>query len=59
MKIAFLTIALLAIAILMLGVRVFFTQNGKFLSGHVHNNAHLRNKGIGCAVQSHNKKIKQ
>lgn len=58
MKLVVLSVALLALAFILLGVRVFFTKNGKFPSGHIHGNPHLRNKGIGCAVQPNNKKIK-
>lgn len=40
---------LLAIAFIMLGVKVFFVKGGKFPSGHVHDSAALRRRGIGCA----------
>lgn len=36
LKIVLITIILLAIAIIMLGVKVFFVKDGKFPSGHVH-----------------------
>lgn len=49
MKIVFLTIFLLALAFVLLGVKVLFVKNGKFPSGHVHDVAPLRDKGIGCA----------
>ncbi|MBO5456411.1 MAG: hypothetical protein J6A20_07845 [Muribaculaceae bacterium] len=43
------TILLLALAVLLLGVKIFFVKNGKFPSGHVHDNPKLRERGIGCA----------
>lgn len=43
------TVVLLAVAVLLLGVKIFFVKVGKFPSGHVHDNPHLRKRGIGCA----------
>lgn len=43
------TAVLLLLAIVMLGVKVLFVKNGKFPSGHVHDNPALRRRGIGCA----------
>ncbi len=43
------TVVLLAVAVLLLGVKIFFVKGGKFPSGHVHDNPHLRKRGIGCA----------
>ncbi len=36
LKIVLFTIILLVIAIIMLGVKVFFVKDGKFPSGHIH-----------------------
>ena len=41
--------ALLAVAILLLGVKVLFVKGARFPSGHVHDNAALRARGITCA----------
>ncbi len=49
MKILFLTVILLAIAVVLLGVKVFFKKGGRFPSGHVKDSVALRRKGIGCA----------
>lgn len=49
MKILVLTIVIVALCVVMLGVKVLFVKGGKFPSGHVHDNAALRRKGIGCA----------
>lgn len=43
---------LLAIAVVMLGVKVIFVKGGKFPSGHVHDSAALRERGISCASHS-------
>ncbi len=45
----FLAIFLLLAAFILLGVKVLFVKGGKFPSGHVHDQAALRDKGIGCA----------
>jgi hypothetical protein len=44
-----LTILLLAIAVVLLGVKVLFVKGGRFPSGHVGDSAALRAKGITCA----------
>jgi hypothetical protein len=41
-------VLLLIIIILMLGMRVFFTKNGKFPNTHVGGNEGMRRQGIGC-----------
>ena len=45
------TLLIVAICILLLGVKVFFVKGGRFPNGHVSGNKALREKGIGC-VQS-------
>lgn len=50
MKLVLLAIILIAFAVLLLGVKVFFVKNGKFPSGHVHDIPALRDKNIGCAA---------
>jgi hypothetical protein len=55
-----LSIFLVALSILLLGFRVFFTENGKFPNTHVGENKKLKEKGIGCMncqdLQEQNKK---
>ncbi|WP_168776955.1 MULTISPECIES: hypothetical protein [Muribaculum] len=51
------TIALLLIAIILLGVKVLFIRGSKFPSGHIHNNAALRSRNINC-VSAHDNKNK-
>ncbi len=48
-----LAIALIGVAVVLLGVKVFFVKGGKFPSGHVHDNQELRRRGIGCASNRH------
>lgn len=43
-KIVILSVILIAVAILLLGVKVFFVKGGKFPSGHAHDVAALRGK---------------
>ena len=43
------TLLIVAISLVLLGVKVFFTKGGKFPNGHVSGNKALRQKGIGCA----------
>lgn len=45
------TLLIVAICLILLGVKVFFTKGGKFPNGHVSGNKALREKGIHC-VQS-------
>lgn len=45
-----LVIALVAIALLLLGIRVFFVKGGKFPNSHIQGNKALKNKGIRCAT---------
>jgi hypothetical protein len=50
------------IAVLLLGIRVFFVKGGKFPNSHIEGNKALRDKGICCAARqdsmSRNKSIK-
>ena len=48
-----LTLSLVAIAVLLLGVRVFFTHRWGFPNTHVDGNAPLEAKGLSCHRQQH------
>ncbi|MDO4511762.1 MAG: hypothetical protein Q4B68_08100 [Bacteroidales bacterium] len=48
-KLVILIIALMAVAVALLGVRVFFVKGGKFPNTHIHSNKHMRERGITCA----------
>lgn len=43
------TLLIVAICVLLLGVKVFFVKGGKFPNGHVSGNKAMRDKGINCA----------
>lgn len=49
MKLILLTVLLVAVAVILLGIKVLFVKGGKFPSGHAHDIPQLRRKGIGCA----------
>lgn len=46
------TVGFVAVAVVLLGIRVFFVKGGCFPSSHISDNRHLRNKGIVCAVST-------
>jgi len=48
-KVILLTLILIGIAVLLLGIRIFFFKGGKFPSSHVGDNEVLAQKGIHCA----------
>lgn len=52
------TLLIVAISLLLLGVKVFFTKSGKFPNGHVSGNKALRQRGIGC-VQSQDREAQR
>ncbi len=45
-----LTLGLVAIAMVLLSVKVLLRRNGKFSSQHVHDNPGLRKQGIHCVI---------
>lgn len=52
-KTMLLTALLIGVAVILLGVKIFFVKGGKFPSGHVGDNPALREKGISCASGHH------
>lgn len=52
------TLLIVAICILFLGVKVFFTKDGKFPNSHVSGNKAMRERGIGC-VQSQDREAQR
>ena len=52
------TLLIVAICLVLLGLKVFFVKGGKFHNGHVSGNKSLREKGIGCA-QSQDREAQQ
>ena len=47
------TLLIVAICIVLLGVKVFFVKGGKFPNGHVSGNKAMRDRGIGCVPVSY------
>jgi hypothetical protein len=47
--IVFLSLVLILFSVLLLGIRVFFTKNGRFPNTHIGDNKELRKRGIHCA----------
>lgn len=44
------TVLIIAIAMILLCVRVILKKNGSFQSQHIHDNAALRKQGIHCVI---------
>ena len=51
-NVEYFTVGFVAVAVVLLGIRVFFVKGGRFPSSHISDNRHLRNKGIVCAVST-------
>lgn len=49
---------IVAICVLLLGIKVFFVKGGRFPNTHVSGNKALRDKGIGC-VQSQDREARR
>ena len=49
---------IVAICVLLLGIKVFFVKGGRFPNMHVSGNKALRDKGIGC-VQSQDREAQR
>lgn len=52
------TFVIVLLAVLLLGIRVFFTKRGKFPNIHIGQNKSMRKKGIGC-VTSQDKEARE
>ena len=48
LKTLLIAVAILVPAVLLMGMKVFFTRNGKFTMGHVSDSAEMRRRGIRC-----------
>ena len=47
-----LTVVLIALAVLLLGAKIFFVKGGKFPNTHIHDNPEMKKRGISCARDS-------
>lgn len=52
------TLLIVAICVVLLGVKVFFVKGGKFPNGHVSGNKAMRKRGIGC-IQSQDREARR
>lgn len=48
-KLVIVVIALVGVAVMLLGVKIFFVKGGKFPNTHIHSNKHMKKRGITCA----------
>lgn len=48
-KVLLIVIIIVGISVLLLGIKVFFTKNGKFPNTHIGGNKALSKRGITCA----------
>ena len=46
------TIVIIAIVVLLLGIKVFFVKGGKFPGMHISSNKEMQKRGISCAVST-------
>ena len=44
-----LTLGIVGLAVVLLGVRIFFVKGGRFPNTHIHDNTEMRKLGIKCA----------
>ena len=51
LKVLLLTLAIVAVAVLLLSVKILLKPNGKFSSQHVSDNPALQKKGIHCVMK--------
>ena len=44
-----LTLAIVGLAVVLLGVKILFVKGGRFPNTHIHDNPEMRKRGITCA----------
>lgn len=44
-----LTLVIVGLAVVLLGVKIFFVKGGRFPNAHIHDNPEMRKRGINCA----------
>ena len=49
MAVLLLTVALIGIAVVLLGVKIFFVKGGRFPNTHIHANPEMKRRGITYA----------
>lgn len=53
------SVLIIAIAMVLLCVKVLLKANGRFTSQHIHDNRYLRKKGIGCVLEQDKEEYKK
>lgn len=51
-KVILLSLFIVAFAVLLLGIRIFFVKGGSFPKTHIGDNPEMKKKGITCAVST-------
>lgn len=46
------TVGIIALAIILLSIKMLVLKNGKFPNTHIGANRHMKEKGIGCALST-------
>ena len=44
-----LTLGIVGLAVVLLGIRIFFVKGGRFPNTHIHDDPEMRKRGIKCA----------
>ncbi|NLX80409.1 MAG: hypothetical protein GXZ03_02450 [Proteiniphilum sp.] len=52
-------IAVLAIGIMLMGVRIFFTKKGRFPSLHISDSQPMKDRGVTCATSQDKEALKR
>lgn len=58
LKTILIALLVVALCVVLLGIRIFFVKGGKFPNAHVSGNKAMREKGIGC-VQSQDREAQR
>lgn len=58
LEIILIAVLIVALCVVLLGVRIFFVKGGKFPNSHVSGSKALRKRGIGC-VQSQDREAQR
>lgn len=58
LKTILIALLVVALCVVLLGIRIFFVKGGKFPNSHVSGNKAMRERGIGC-VQSQDREARR
>lgn len=51
-KVILLTIIIVAVSVLLLGIKIFFVKGGRFPQTHIGDNPDMKKRGITCALST-------